>query len=249
VSACKAELQQSVFAGIDGCPAGWVCVLIDADSRWRVSLIAIDAVANVAAGAASVFIDIPIGLLDAGPAERVCDRDARRALGRKRGSSVFPAPARASLRARSYAEALSVNRHRSGRGLSKQSWLIAPKIRVIDELLRTAPALRKRLHEAHPEVCFWALNGAVPMQHNKKTEAGHGERMAVLQRFFSGADAVLLDATKKYRRREMARDDIVDAMVLAVSARLGYGKYRSFPVEVPTDEAGLPMAISYYLPG
>ena len=242
------KMPASRYVGIDGCPGGWFCVGLDADASWSVSVIATDTVGSVATTASAALIDIPIGLPDEGVEERLCDREARRKLGRGRGSSVFPVPARASLRARDYAEALAINRGCTGRGISKQSWLIAPKIRVVDDLLQADCRLRGLLRESHPEICFWALNGAKPMRHNKKTPQGQDERMALLRNFFPAADAILEEATKGYRRKEVARDDIVDALVLAVSAQLGAGRYLSLPADPPRDAAGLAMEMVYFAP-
>ncbi|UCH48759.1 MAG: DUF429 domain-containing protein [Betaproteobacteria bacterium] len=239
---------ESGYLGIDGCPGGWFCVGLDADAGWSVSVIATDLVGSVAATATAAFIDIPIGLPDRGAEERLCDREARSKLGRGRGSSVFPVPARASLQARDFAEALAINRQCTGRGISKQSWLIAPKIRVVDDVLRTDRRLHGVLRESHPEICFWALNSAKPMRHNKKTPEGHQERMALLRQFFPAANTLFEEATKRYRRKEVAGDDIVDALVLAISARLGAGRYRSLPADAQRDAAGLPMEMVFFAP-
>ncbi len=240
--------RQTSYLGIDGCPGGWFCVGLDAETGWSVSVIATAAVAPVLATATAAFIDIPIGLPDNGFDARLCDREARRNLGRGRGSSVFPVPARETLRARDFDRALEINRRATGRGISKQSWLITPKISAIDELVRADGKLRGVLRESHPEVCFWALNGAKAMCHNKKTPAGQTERMALLRRYFPAADSVFDEAMTRYRRKEVARDDIVDALVLALSARLGAGCYRSLPENPPRDAAGLAMEMVFYAP-
>jgi predicted RNase H-like nuclease len=238
----------SSYLGIDGCPGGWFCVGLDADASWSASVIATDALASVAATATAALIDIPIGLPDKDVEERLCDREARSKLGRGRGSSVFPVPARASLQASDFAESLAINRRRTGRGISKQSWLIAPKIRVVDELMQANSRLRGVLRESHPEVCFWALNGAKAMRHNKKTAEGRDERMMLLRKFYPMSHIIFEKATSCYRRSEVARDDIVDALVLAVSARLGAGRYESLPAVAPQDAAGLPMEMVFHAP-
>ena len=221
---------------------------IGTDAGWSVSVIADDAVAAVAAMATAVFIDIPIGLLDHGGEERVCDREARRILGRKRGSSVFPVPARASLGASDFREALAINRRSTGRGISKQSWMIAPKIKIIDDLLQNDPALRGVLRESHPEICFWALNGATPMRFNKKTAEGQEERLALLRRLFMETDDLFEESTARYRRKQAARDDIIDALVLALSARLGGGSYSTIPADPQRDPTGLAMEMVFCAP-
>jgi predicted RNase H-like nuclease len=83
--------------GIDGCRGGWLVAASDtALSALRFSVV--EDLEPLIAGAersgALMAIDMPIGLADGGP--RTCDLEARRMLGRPRGSSVFPAPCRAA---------------------------------------------------------------------------------------------------------------------------------------------------------
>ena len=238
------------FIGIDACRSGWFCVLLDADMNgwYRVAADA-DEVGELACEADSVLIDIPIGLPGDGPDGRACDREARHLLGAGRASSVFSAPARRTLSATSYSSALSLNRQATGRGLSKQAWNIVAKIREVDTLLRSNRTLQHVLHECHPELCFWALNGKRAMQYSKKTAEGQQERLHVLQQYLAGGHALFEQACHDFLRREVARDDIIDAMVCAVTARLCYGAYRTLPTNPVTDGQGLPMQIVYCLPG
>lgn len=237
------------YVGIDGCrEGGWFCVALEPHDAWGFRLLPMAAVGQAARAARIALIDIPIGLVESGPEERACDREARRRLGPKRGSSVFPAPARATLRARGYAEALRINRRLTGRGISRQCWAIAPRIRALDELLRRDRRLRAVIRESHPEICFWALNGGRPMAHSKKTSEGRAERMAVLRRFFPAADALLEQAASGHPRRQVALDDIIDATVLAVTAKIGARRHRTLPAHPPRDAAGLPMEMVYCLP-
>ncbi len=198
--------------------------------------------------ARAAFIDIPIGLIDAGAGGRGCDEEARRCLGRPRAASVFAPPARPVLAARDYREALARNRQHTGRGISQQAWRIMPKLKAIDELLARQPALRGTLRECHPEVCFWALNAHTAMVHNKKKGPGREERRVVLRRYFAATDAVLEQARAGFLRREVALDDVVDAMVAAVTAKLGAGRYDTLPANPPMDSQGLPMEMVYRVP-
>jgi predicted RNase H-like nuclease len=237
------------FIGIDGCRAGWFCVVLDArgNSSFRVAPDG-RAVGELAARADSVLIDIPIGLPDSGPDGRLCDREARQLLGRGRAASVFPAPARGTLVATGYPHALDLNREATGRGLSKQSWNIVPKIREIDSLLCGNRALRGALRESHPELCFQALNGKQAMQYNKKSREGQQERLRVLERYLPQSRAFFEQACGEFLRRQVARDDIIDAMVCAVTARNGYGGYRTLPATPARDGQGLVMEIVYWVP-
>lgn len=196
----------------------------------------------------SVLIDIPIGLPDSGPDGRLCDREARQLLGRGRAASVFSAPARRTLAAASYPDALELNRKATGCGLSKQAWNIVPKIREIDTLLGDNRALQGVLRECHPELCFWAMNGKQAMHFNKKKAPGQQQRLRVLERYLPQCHALFEQACSEFLRREVARDDIIDAMVCAVTAKFGYGKYLTAPDSPAQDGQGLPMEIVYYLP-
>ena len=235
------------YAGVDGCRDGWFCVFLDHDDDWGYALAA-DANGLVALirQVATALIDIPIGLLDKGSDERCCDIEARRVLARPRSSSVFPVPARPTLEANDYLAAGNINRRVTGRGLSRQSWALLAKIRDVDDLLNDHPDLRGVLRECHPEICFQMLNHGAPMLRNKKQAQGREERLKVLQRFFPAADRLFEDAARRYLRRQVALDDIIDAMVAAVTAKCGHGTYKTLPVKPMTDSCGHPMEIVYW---
>jgi len=234
------------FVGVDGCRAGWFWIGLDPSGQHRNGIVeTTEELAAIAQVAKLVLIDIPIGLRDSGTQERLCDLEARRVLGVPRGSSVFPAPTRPALNARSYEEACEINSRIRGKRLSRQTWGIAKKIRSIDELLISRPDLRAIVRESHPEVCFWSLNGKRPMSANKKRHAGRQERLNVLKRVFPEAESVVEAAAKAYRRKDLAWDDIIDALTLAVTARLGCGRLRTLPAIPERDSFDLPMEIVF----
>jgi predicted RNase H-like nuclease len=172
--------------GVDGCRGGWVAAS-ERGARVYPTFAEI-----VAERFELVLIDVPIGLLEAGP--RSCDLQARTLLGARR-SSVFPAPARRLLRARRY-----------GRQCSIQLWNILHKIREVDEAM--TPRLQRRVREAHPEVSFALLNGAA-LRFAKKSADGEAERRRLLRPIFGEIPAV----------PGAARDDVLDAYALLWSAR------------------------------
>lgn len=141
-------------------------------------------------------------------------------------------------------DASRVNRMRTGQGLSCQTLNIIAKIRAADSLLRGRPELRGRVRESHPEVCFQMLNGGASLRWNKKAGDGLRERMCILRRHCPSADRVYETALARYRRSELARDDILDALVLAVTAAWP-GRLRTLPATPERDSAGLPMEIVY----
>ncbi|MGD8346857.1 MAG: DUF429 domain-containing protein [Lysobacterales bacterium] len=230
------------WIGIDGCPAGWFYVAIDAEDDFSFGVLAeFGELAPLLKKAERVLVDMPIGLPSEQTPLRACEGLARNVLGKRR-FSVFSVPARSVLTVSTYEEANEKNRRVLGVGLSRQSWNILPKIRQLDDFLRGNPD--SRIHEMHPEVAFWALNGKTPMQHSKRRQAGLDERLVLLQRHYSKSAECFENARLAFLKREVASDDIVDAMVGAVTAVQG-PKLRSFPAEPPTDSEGLEMKMVY----
>ncbi|MCI0401030.1 MAG: DUF429 domain-containing protein [Gammaproteobacteria bacterium] len=233
------------YIGVDGCCSGWFWVGLSDRSDWRTGICkSAKALGAVAAASRVTLIDVPIGLRDAGCEERLCDKVARRALG-PRASSVFPAPARATLAAEDYTQAKGINREVLGRGLSLQSWAITPKIREIDDLLRSPGGLRNLVREVHPEVCFWGLNGKRPMAHNKKKRAGREERVERMTKILPETSSIIACVARIYHRRDVAWDDILDALVAAITAKLGAGRLQTLPAKPATDAFGLPMEMVF----
>ena len=202
--------------GVDGCPGGWVVAESTLNLR-RLDLSITSDLESLFVNAANngvVAIDIPIGLPVSEP--RACDLGARKELGQPRGSSVFPAPARATLSATSYAAAQELNRQALGVGLSRQCFCILPKIRDVDSLM-TAER-QQYIREAHPEVTFARLGGA-PMIHNKKRSEGRAERLAVLEKAgLHVSQTWLAEERNRLRSRRVALDDLVDALACLVTA-------------------------------
>lgn len=190
--------------GVDGCKRGWVGV------RWgdttEVLVAATIAELVAAAGPVDVVaIDIPIDLPTDAPREP--EQLARRLLP-GRASTVFNAPAAVVLDAADYPAANAANRAALGLGLSKQTWYLVPKIRDVHDWLTTRPAVT--VVEAHPELCFAAMNGGVLVD-GKTTAAGEALRRALLAAH--GLDVAA------HRRTGVAVDDILDAAATAWTAR------------------------------
>src|SRR5437867_1841826 len=120
--------------GVDGCHGGWVTA--EATSVSEISFRLTQDLAPLfeeARAGGIIAIDIPIGLPESEP--RACDADAREVLGWPRRNSVFSPPARRTLIATSFPEALLLNREALGTGISKQAYCIMPKIRAVDEVM------------------------------------------------------------------------------------------------------------------
>jgi len=202
-----------------------------------------------------ILIDIPIGLPNGDMPTRNCDHKARHKLGFPRRTSVFSPPGRVTFDAMTHPDASVANRNELEVGLSIQSWAILPKIRQVDHFLagNNNPA-RQIIRECHPELCFWGLNRLAhgvrnPVNFNKKTPEGRKARMEILRNSLPHypADEIYDFATQNFLRRNVARDDIVDAMAAAFTAFLEPNGTDTFPIEAERqmDACGLPMEMVY----
>jgi predicted RNase H-like nuclease len=169
---------RTIVAGVDGCPGGWLALVECGHGQLKALVFShftelVNALNNVKV----IAVDIPIGLLECGA--RACDEHARHELAQPRGSSVFPAPLRAVLGARSWEEACTIRYRIDGKKMSKQAWGIAAKVREVNAALREDANLAERVFEVHPEVSFAEWAGE-PMPHSKKKSAGKLDRRKLI---------------------------------------------------------------------
>ena len=213
-------------AGVDGCRAGWIVVH---EGHAEVHL---DFAAVLAAlpDDAVVAVDMPIGLVDEHiPGGRDVDRAARVELGRKR-SSVFSAPPRCALGARTLPDA-----RRRGARLTLQTLNLLPRIEDVDAVM--TPELQSRVFEVHPELSFGAIAGGSPVLTPKRSAAGSKERRALLQR---------AGVCVPERPAGSAADDLLDACALMWSARRIAGGTASHVPDPPSwDSRGLSMELHW----
>lgn len=233
------------YAGADGCRAGWFVIALKKNGQWQTEFFPnISALWERYREASLILIDVPIGLKGKGAEERRCDREARRILGPPRASSVFRAPCRRAIHAPTHEEAKALNKQLTGKSLPVQTLGITPKILEVDSLLLSDASARVCIKEIHPEVCFWALAGR-PMQHNKKRAEGFDERIKVLQSYHSATEEIVQHVRKNYRGKGIKKDDILDALVAAITALAGLNALVSVPDPPESDECGLPMQMFY----
>ena len=231
------------FIGVDGCKIGWFFVGLNGNGGWDMGVVpGISRLSEAIKASELTLVDIPIGLREQESQERLCDLSARKVLGKRR-SSVFPAPCRLAINCVTYEEGSKVNCKYTGRKLTKQSWAIAAKIKEIDELLQDED-MKRKVREIHPEVCFWALNKGREMEHSKKKPEGIKQRQIVLSKYCQLTDEIINSALEKYLRREVAKDDIIDGLVGAVTATFSDALV-TLPKEPEIDAKGLSMEMVY----
>ena len=250
-------MSKSEFVGVDGCRSGWFSVGFDSQGCYELKVFpAFSELLGYYCDAKLVLVDIPIGL-PMGPGGRHCDEKARVKLGSPRRSSVFPTPTRPTVkqaaessrdsREAAYRAANKIERRIASKGISRQTFAIAKKIDEVDELLKCRnPNVTPKIREVHPEICFWALNHENPMQYRKKGKSGRNERIRVLKRTEPRTNEIFDHACSQFLRKCVAKDDILDALVAAVTARCGHDRLQTIPNCPPKDCKGLPMEMVYY---
>lgn len=216
-----------MICGMDGCKAGWIAVFKKL-SEPRLEWVVFENLGGILDRLETIeiiAIDIPIGLTEAGPRE--CDLLARKRLGGKRGSSVFPAPNRAALKAKYYLEACELQFMAAGKKMTRQTFHILSKIRQVQEWIERRPDLSRKIFEVHPEVSFQSMAGGVPTQHRKKNSAGKQERIDLLRKFFP-VDRESIRARKI--RDQVEEDDLIDALAaLWTAERISSGRHEILP--------------------
>ncbi len=237
-------------AGLDGCKAGWLCVLFDINGKAppRVRLLtAFAQIFSLPESPAKIAVDIPIGLPErAIIGGRLCCNALRRHLG-DRQSAVFAVPARMAVMQTDYVRACEIALKFSDppRRVSKQCFNLFPKIREVDAAM--TPALQERVHESHPEGAFWAMNGKQALDKPKKIKSRPYPPGLELRRSLladTGFPLEFLGQTA-FRRIQAGEDDFLDACACAWTAsRIAKGEAVRFPEgDQPLDVRGLRMEI------
>jgi len=235
------------LAGVDGCPAGWLAIYkcLDNGALEAVLLKEFQELFNLAEKLVLAGVDMPIGLLsEARPGGRECDQAARKVLGWPKSSSVFSPPVRAALGARTYQEAIRLNRESSpyGLGISRQAFGILPKLREMDSFI--TPRRQETIKEVHPELSFRVLNNGRAVKEKKSGFAGIKARLEVLA--VQGLD-VYEKVRPQWPKKKVGDSDIVDAAAALLSAeRVHSGRALRLPGDKPPrDKRGLLMEIWY----
>ena len=82
----------------------------------------------------------------------------------------------------------------------------------------------------------------------KKTPQGIFERLEILKRYLNDIEICVLEAFIQHRKNGAGLDDILDAMVTAVTAGRAAYKPLTLPHTPVKDNEGLAMEIVYALP-
>lgn len=250
-----------VAAGVDGCRGGWIAAIAEGDAQPEIRVfVHLAELLEALPDNAVIAVDMPIGLPErCGPGGRGPEKLVRPLLG-MRQSSVFSIPSRAAvysgvqspsagddgwLAAHRRASEVARATSEPPRGVSIQAFGLFAKIRELDTLLRENASLCERVFESHPELCFWRLNGKLPLKEPKKVKGRvFGPGMAERRTLLKGA-GLAWEIVAARPPRGAAEDDMLDALaVLAAARNRATGRQIVFPDPPNLDGLGLPMAIS-----
>ena len=237
--ATKHLKKEALCVGVDGCKGGWVAAVIEQGELRIEKYLNINELIDKYPKFDNMLIDMVIGLpVNQKQYDNRPDSTARRLIA-PRTSTIFAVPSRQAVYEETEEAQIKANRAALGKGLAKQTMAIIPKMRELDIFLSENDRYKNVFKESHPEVCFARLNGAVVM--TKKSEM-HGlmERVQILSQFFPNLSVDSISVRAK--ELHCNRDDIVDAVCLAVTANLDLqGDSEVIPKDVMVDNHGLKM--------
>ena len=237
--ATKHLKKEALCVGVDGCKGGWVAAVIEQGELRIEKYLNINELIDKYPKFDNMLIDMVIGLpVNQKQYDNRPDSTARRLIA-PRTSTIFAVPSRQAVYEETEEAQIKANRAALGKGLAKQTMAIISKMRELDVFLLENDKYKNVIKESHPEVCFARLNGAVVM--TKKSEM-HGlmERVQILSQFFPNLSVDSISVIAK--ELHCNRDDIVDAVCLAITANLDLqGDTEVIPKDVMVDNHGLKM--------
>jgi predicted RNase H-like nuclease len=242
------DVKPPWLVGIDGCRAGWIAAFVRPDG-YEVLVRVVERFADVLEAPEApvvIAIDMPIGLPDRIGAEgRGPERAIRPLLG-ARQSSVFSVPSRTAIYAADFraACAAALATSEPPRKVSKQLFMIVPKIKEVDTALRADRSTIGRVYEVHPELAFWRLNKERALDLPKKVKGTcYGPGLTLRQALLEKA-GIPVSVVEGVPPKGAAVDDLLDALACATAARsIHAGHARPFPNPPGRDGFDLPIAI------
>lgn len=226
-----------IYLGIDGCKSGWTTAVYEAGDLRIEKYVSVEEIFKKYPNFTDAFIDMVIGLPD--NSTDIRPDHAARMIVKPRTSTIFAVPSRQAVYAETGEKQIEANRKALGKSLSKQTMAIIPKMRELDQFLDKHRNYANAIKESHPEVCFARLNGTVVMT-KKDEDEGLAQRVVILEKYLP--ELTVSYVKQKAKILKCTADDIVDAIVLAVTANLNdQGLCEAIPENVMEDAKGLRM--------
>ena len=230
-----AGIKENRFVGVDWLKCKWLAVELHNDIVHYNTFENISQLCEHYENVDAILIDVPIGLPEnSDEAKNRPDQAARDYLKVKnRKSSIFNVPFRQMVYAENKEEFWALNK-KLGAKVSSQSFGIIKCIKDVDEFLNAKPEWKNRILESHPECAFQALNDGQGLEFSKHSDEGIELRTQILSKYVRNVKDLLRMTPHS------AREDVLDALALAVTAKVGYKPIPSNPI---TDSKGLTMQI------
>ncbi len=230
-----AGIKENRFVGVDWLKGKWLAVELHNNIVHYNTFENISQLCDCYENADAILIDAPIGLPEnSEEARNRPDQAARDYLKVKnRKSSIFNVPFRQMVYAENKEEFWALN-EKLGAKVSSQSFGIVKCIKDVDKFLNANPEWRNRLLESHPECAFQALNNGQGLKYSKHSDEGIDLRTQILSKYVRNVRDLLRMTPRN------AREDFLDALALAVTAKVGYKSIPNTPI---TDSKGLTMQI------
>lgn len=227
--------KENRFVGVDWMKGKWIAVELHNNIIHHNTFTSIKELCDYHENADVILIDVPIGLPEnTEEAKDRPDQNARDYLKVKnRKSSIFNVPFRQMVYAENKEEFWELSQN-LGAKVSSQSFGIIKCIRDVDKFLNANPEWHNRLLESHPECAFQALNNGQGVEFSKHSAEGIELRTEIISKYVRDVKDLLRMTPHE------AREDILDALCLAVTAKVGY---KSIPENPKTDIKGLKMQI------
>jgi 8-oxo-dGTP diphosphatase len=234
----KKTMNSSITSiGVDGCKGGWIAAIIKQGKLIVEKYISLNEIIKGYPDFDEFLIDMVIGLPSSKDHIRP-DTYARKII-KERTSTIFPAPCRQAVYAKTVSEAYDQNERVLGKKFTPLTVGIIPKMRELDSFFQENSEYKNVIKESHPEVCFARLNGRTVL--SKKSEVdGMEERIRILSYYIP--DLTLNKVAVHAKNLKCNIDDIVDAVCLAVTANIvNQGDFEIIPENPMRDETGLLM--------
>lgn len=227
--------KENRFVGVDWMKGKWLAVELHNNIVHYNIFASIKELSNYHENADVILVDVPIGLPE--NPEQAKDRPDQKARDflkvKNRKSSIFNVPFRQMVYAKNKEEFWELSQN-LGAKVSSQSFGIIKCIKDVDEFLNANPEWKNRLLESHPECAFQALNNGLGLAYSKHTEEGIMLRTDILSKYVRNVKDLLMMIPRD------AREDILDALCLAVTAKVGC---KTIPENPKTDNKGIKMHI------
>ena len=231
------------IAGVDGCHGGWIVASCINENKPEIIFFSKFKDILVKLQDYDVLtVDMPIGFcsVKSNNGKRPADQMAKKSLG-KRGGSVFYAPAKEVMEEllskkidleyndTNYKKVCCIFKRITQKKVGKQTFGIIKKMMEINSIPLEN---MKNVYEFHPEITWIKSCGLENLDNNtlksKKNHEGKEQRINCLEKCLGvNKECInnLIEMSRNNRKKDISKDDIIDALSGLIVARRIYDNY------------------------